>query len=363
MSPLSALDAIHDPIFLVRPDGSIRHRNRAANEAFPSSSLLGERLSPVSPGARAFAQYLSSCAGSNRPFLRAIDLIRGNSVSRYRCRGSLMREGTSGASHILLHLLPGRDLRVRPNQSRARTRLPTPLRTAVQDPGEIRSRVDRERDRALLQLYRTHHDERRSLARDLHDQVGQHIVGLKLNARAISEHLPGDEGRQRLEQLERQLDAMALDLHDVALRLRPAALDDFGLGVAIRHLLDEWGAASGLQTEIAVTGTNPHLPSILELTLYYACKEALTNAVKHATGATHLGVTLHYGPSAVTLTVEDDGAGFPHPAYDGETPHRPLGLMGLRERLDLVGGELSVESSPGEGSTVIARVPREWGAA
>lgn len=215
-----------------------------------------------------------------------------------------------------------------------------------------------------MHLYRTHHDQRLSLARDLHDQVGQHIVNLKMNARAISAHLPTDDGRRRLEQLERQLDIMARDLHDVALRLRPTALDDFGLGVAARHVLEEWAAASGLRTEFVVTGADPALPAMVELTLYYVCKESLTNAVKHATGASRLGVTLHYGPASVTLTVEDDGAGFlPPDGPDGQVGPQSLGLIGLRERLDLVGGELHVESSPGEGATVIARVPRTWGAA
>jgi signal transduction histidine kinase len=134
-------------------------------------------------------------------------------------------------------------------------------------------------------------------------------------------------------------------------QLRPAALDDFGLPAALTRLAATVSEQSGTQVDLEAHLGEQRLAGEVETTLYRIVQEALTNVVKHAE-ATRASVTLTRKPGSVVAVVEDDGRGFDVAAANGG-----LGLIGMRERLAVVGGRLSIEASPGSGTTLVAEVP------
>lgn len=199
--------------------------------------------------------------------------------------------------------------------------------------------------------------ERRRIARELHDQMGQHLVGLGLALRRLRQ--PGVTAHD-VERLTSRLEAltqtMVSDVHHLALELRPPSLDDFGLLAAVSHYADTVASRAGLQIEIQCSQT-PRLDPSVETTVYRIIQESLTNVVKHAT-ATRVSVILERRDTQLVAIVEDNGAGFDAPAMLlGRVPGRGLGIGGMMERAALVDGALDIESSPGHGTTVYLRVP------
>ena len=194
-------------------------------------------------------------------------------------------------------------------------------------------------------------EERRRLALELHDETGQALTSILLGLKAIGGAETKEDAR-RAEADVRGLVVQALqDVRALAVELRPSALDDFGLGPAVERLAQTFGERSGIGTNVE-THLAVRLTPELETTLYRVVQEALSNVVKHA-GAEHVSVVLAQRESGVAAIIEDDGQGF------DESLIRPdaLGLTGMRERLALVGGTLEIESAPGSGTTVAARVP------
>lgn len=141
------------------------------------------------------------------------------------------------------------------------------------------------------------------------------------------------------------------DVRALAVELRPSALDDFGLGSALERLAHTFGERSGIETNVETRLTG-RLPPEIETTLYRVVQEALSNVVKHA-GAEHVSIVVSHRDDSVAATVDDDGHGFDPATVRDDA----LGLVGMRERLALVGGTLEIESSPGRGTTVAAQVP------
>ncbi len=141
------------------------------------------------------------------------------------------------------------------------------------------------------------------------------------------------------------------DVRALAVELRPAALDDFGLGPAIERLAETFSERSGIETMVEAN-LEERLPPEIETTLYRVVQEALTNVVKHA-GAEHVSIVISSRDRSVAAIVDDDGRGFDA----GDVRADALGLLGMRERLALVGGTLAVESSPESGTTIAAQVP------
>jgi signal transduction histidine kinase len=192
--------------------------------------------------------------------------------------------------------------------------------------------------------------ERRRLARELHDQTGQELTTILLGLKAVEE-AEGDE--ERAEALAAVREQVVDTLHDVrrlAVELRPKALDDFGLVAALEHLRDTFSEQTGIRVELE-SQLGDRLPSDVETALYRIVQEALTNIVKHAQ-ASAVSIVLARSRRAVTAVIEDDGRGFtPGDAGEGQ------GLLGVGERLALLGGKLKIESSPGAGATIVAEVP------
>jgi len=226
---------------------------------------------------------------------------------------------------------------------------------------EIRERRANEgRVRRLLQrLVTVQEDERRRIARDLHDHLGQQMTALRLTLAAIRDR-PADgavaELAQKADELAEQLDA---DVDFLAWELRPAALDDVGLADTLRKFVQEWAAHYGITVDFHTAGLDgQRLPPVIETNLYRIAQEAMNNVYKHAR-ASHLDLILERRGSQVVLILEDDGVGFDAAKATEDVDGKELGLSGMRERATLVGGTLDIETTPGKGTTVFVRVPAQ----
>jgi PAS domain S-box-containing protein len=217
------------------------------------------------------------------------------------------------------------------------------------------ARAEAARQVLLGRLATAQEEERHRLARELHDQLGQNVTALILGLQSLRDAAPArSSARPALQRLQGIADQLGREVHHLALVLRPTALDDIGLQAALANYVEDWSERSGVPADFHAAGFGAgRLPPETETALYRVVQEALTNVHKHAR-ARRASVTLHRLPGRVSAVVEDDGAGFDAEAAPGLGR---LGLSGMRERLALVGGALAVESSPGAGTSVYARVP------
>jgi two-component system sensor histidine kinase UhpB len=221
-----------------------------------------------------------------------------------------------------------------------------------------RQRLARER---LADVVRAQEDERRRIARELHDQAAQALTGLRYrlaHLKRLSDDRAVQDEVDRLVEVSaeagRQIAALARDL-------RPSVLDDLGLVPALRSYVREVAERTGLEVELSTHGAVPRLSSDAETAIFRVVQEALTNVAKHAQ-AEHAWVELTPEAEELLVEVRDDGRGFadptPRPSIDGTTPSG-LGLTGIRERIQLLEGAVQITSAPGEGTRILARVPIE----
>ncbi len=206
------------------------------------------------------------------------------------------------------------------------------------------SRLEAERKRAGSAALRAQEEERTRVARDLHDEVNQSLTGLLLRLEAVREAAP-PELESELADTKALANQAMRELLSLARQLRPTALDDLGLAAAIAGQLDQLSATE-LETDLSEDGDFSDLDSDLQLVVYRVAQEAISNAARHS-GARRIAVALTRAGEDVELEVSDDGRGF---AF--EESQRGLGIAGMRERALLVGAELTIESRPGEGTTV-----------
>lgn len=209
------------------------------------------------------------------------------------------------------------------------------------------------RQRAVEALLSAQDEERTRISRDLHDGVGQALTAISLGLGAV---LDADPSAQRAQLVGvKELVAKTLeDVRRISRDLRPALLDELGLEAAVTHFARELAERSG--TEIDVLARLPQrLPRSAEAAVYRVVQEALTNVARHAR-ATHASVVLTASGDRLHLVVEDNGDGFV-PAEPAATVS--VGLLGMRERVELLGGTLRLESTPGRGTIISARVPLE----
>jgi two-component system, NarL family, sensor histidine kinase UhpB len=216
--------------------------------------------------------------------------------------------------------------------------------------------IEAERRRSGQAVLRAQEQERRRLARDLHDEVNQALTAMLLRLEALAQDAPPARAGEVAE-LKRLAGEAMEELLSLARQLRPTALDDHGLAAAIEAQLNRFAAQTGVETQITVEGDPARLDEDVQVAVYRTAQEALANAGRHA-GARRVEVDLSVGESGAALRVSDDGAGFdpsrPGDRGGGETG---LGLHGMAERARLAGGELDVRSSPGSGTTVTLRLP------
>jgi signal transduction histidine kinase len=194
--------------------------------------------------------------------------------------------------------------------------------------------------------------ERRRLARELHDETGQALTSILLGLRAVEEARSPDHMRTAASDLRELVVGTLQDVRRLAVQLRPKALDDFGLVAAVEHLVQTFSEATSIRVDLEAQLGEKRLPAEVETTLYRIVQEALTNIVKHAE-ASRVSILLVRRNGTATVVIEDDGRGF-DPA---ELREEGMGIIGMRERVELHEGRLTVESTPGSGATLVAEVP------
>ncbi|MBA2505404.1 MAG: sensor histidine kinase [Thermoleophilaceae bacterium] len=211
-------------------------------------------------------------------------------------------------------------------------------------------RIAGERNRSTSLVMRAQEEERKRLARDLHDQVNQSLTGVVLRLQAISHDADPKLAGELLEAKALATQAME-ELITLARQLRPTALDDHGLVPAIGGQVRRFSEQTGIEAELLTRGELGELTPDRETAIYRVAQEALANVARHS-DASKVEVALAGAPNgSIALTIRDDGRGFA--ARDGGG----MGLGGMGERARLVGGELSVESHVGEGTRVTLRIP------
>jgi signal transduction histidine kinase len=214
------------------------------------------------------------------------------------------------------------------------------------------------RGQLLRKIITAQEEERRRIARELHDEAGQALTSLLIGLRAMEKSASLKEVHTLAADLRKTV-AQTLDqVHDLALELRPSVLDDLGLVPALARYIESCPGRFGFQADFVTVGMNGRrLPREAETVLYRIVQEALTNVARH-TSANQVSVLLQRRRDAVVLVIEDDGEGFDVAQVMASAERRErLGLYGMEERASLVDGHLTVESSPETGTTITVEIP------
>jgi len=225
---------------------------------------------------------------------------------------------------------------------------------------EERLRTSHEQLRSLsAHLESVREEEKRKIARDLHDETSQVLSSLTAHLEAAIGTLPA--GSNKTETILRKAQTLSVtildELHKLIYELRPSLLDELGLVAAISALVDSHLKVAGVKVSFKSTGRVRRLPPSLEIALFRVIQEAFNNIVKHAQ-ASNATVTVRFKKDSITVRIKDDGIGFDAQEATGSTD-KPcgLGLLGMRERVELVNGSLVIKSSPGHGTEVNIEVP------
>jgi PAS domain S-box-containing protein len=220
-----------------------------------------------------------------------------------------------------------------------------------------RAEAERARTELLGRLVFAQEDERRRIAREMHDQFGEQLTALALRIRLLKDACRDAELAAHVAAIESIAKRLDDDVDQLVWQLRPTALDDLGLRAALSNYIQDWSARVGIPATLHSSGLlDDRLPADTETALYRIAQEALTNVAKHAE-ATNVEVILERRGNSVLLVVEDNGKGFETDA--SEAPGHGFGLVGMRERAALVGAVLEIESSPGMGTAVFVRMTAE----
>jgi signal transduction histidine kinase len=247
-------------------------------------------------------------------------------------------------------------------------RILTPIRTAITIADQCRlvqfvlrdvteeRKHQRRRDNFTTYVLRGEEEQRRQLAREIHDDSIQALISVCHHLDSVPHRTTLPVGTlTALEQARERVEQTVQGLRDLARGLRPSTLDDLGLVVTLRTLVDELGERTGMQTQLQVHGNECRLATEIEAGLFRITQEALRNVERHAS-AKRVQVDLTFGPEA-EIIVRDDGKGFDVDNAQKGGAHAGLGLVGLRERATLLRGQLEIRSSLGNGTTVIVHVP------
>ena len=220
-------------------------------------------------------------------------------------------------------------------------------------PGEADQAL-REAKSLARRLVEVQENERRSIARELHDEAGQALASLRYGLRLLEREIDqGASATERVAELMQRTDAVIDSLHRLVADLRPASLDHLGLEASLRQYARSAAGKFGLDVRFKARGFgNGRLPQAVETALYRVVQEAMANVVRHAQAA-RVDVLLEHRGERVMVMIEDDGVGF---VPDRVRGGRHFGLLGLKERAESLGGTLTLESTLGGGTTVVVEV-------
>lgn len=213
------------------------------------------------------------------------------------------------------------------------------------------------RTEMLARTISAQENERRRIARDLHDEVGQSLTSLLVGLRNVSDADSLEAARSRVEPLRDVASTVLDDIKRLARGLRPSVLDDLGLAPALERLVQDFGRTHGLDVSLEINGlTGSRLPEQHEVTVYRIVQESLTNIAKHAQ-ATTVNVAIERLGDELKIAIQDDGRGFVVASAKQMISEGHLGLTGMRERAALLGGWLTIQSQPGQGTQTVSGLP------
>jgi signal transduction histidine kinase len=232
------------------------------------------------------------------------------------------------------------------------------LTAAQRTAQEAVARRDALRGELLRRSVSAQEEDRKRIARELHDEIGQTLSGLAAGLRGVQQSLNGDVNRvgRQLQQLE-QMTTRAIDeLSYLVADLRPSLLDDMGLSAALGWYVEQVNRRGPTRVELVIEGPAARLPPDVETTFFRITQEALTNVIRHAQ-AKRAEVTLVCEGKLARLRISDDGKGFDPASVMADELRSGWGLAGVQERVQLVGGACHIESAPGHGTTVTVEIP------
>lgn len=352
-------DAIPMLVSFVDSDHRYRFVNRAYSEWFARrrEDVTGKHLSEVL-GEAAYESVLpeieKALSGEEVTFERVVPYRTGKRFAR----ANYIPQFDAATGHVIGFHAFVQDVSAQREAEEALHRSKLELEARVKERTRALEKATADRVAILRQLVNAQEDERQRIARDLHDELGQKMMALRLKLAAIQKTCaPGKNTYEQIDevrQFARQLDA---DIDFLAWRFRPAVLDDLGLVAALDQYIGQWSAHFGIASDFdAKRFGNRRLDPECETAFYRITQEALNNVYKHAR-ATSVSIFLGRKKSGAVLIVEDDGVGFEPDEENSIGAAAGMGLKGMRERLALIGGTLEIESATGEGTTVYATVP------
>jgi len=223
---------------------------------------------------------------------------------------------------------------------------------------------DENRGELLREIFQVQEEERKRIARELHDETTQTLASLAASLEAVSGILPegANEVKTRLRKLQSLSVSILDEIHRLIYELRPTLLDDLGLVAATRWLIENNLEVAGIRANFKTTGRVKRLPTQIETTLFRLIQEAINNIMKHAQ-AKNADVTLRFQKNAIRGHIKDDGIGFDvEEAMSSKDRPRGLGLLGMKERAELLSGTFVVHSHDGGGGTEIdVKIPLNGG--
>ncbi len=220
---------------------------------------------------------------------------------------------------------------------------------------EIRRERELLRRQLLERVISTQEDERKRIARELHDSTSQNLTFLMVGIKSLSVNCVSPEMKAEAETL-RSVASQTLDeIHNISMRLRPHVLDDIGLSAALEKLANEWQVHYGIPLDLMIRCGVSRMPTEIETAVYRIIQEALTNISRHA-GASTVSVLIERRQNRILVVIEDNGKGFD---LNGKMGNGHLGLVGMRERAELLDGKLTIESSSDTGTSIYVDIPLE----
>jgi signal transduction histidine kinase len=208
------------------------------------------------------------------------------------------------------------------------------------------------------QVLQAQEEERRRISLELHDVIAQTLTGINVHLAALAKrtrHSP-DEFDLSIAQTQRWVEKSVEVVHQFARELRPAVLDDLGLIPALRTFMKNFTAQTGVRTHLTAFAGVEHLDTVGRTVLFRVAQEALTNVARHAK-ASSVEVSIHKLPDCICMKIKDDGKSFQVQRLMQVKGSKRLGLLGMRERLEMIGGHFDVESAPGKGTTIQTQIP------
>jgi len=209
-----------------------------------------------------------------------------------------------------------------------------------------------------VRLLQIQEDERTRLSRELHDEIGQTLTALRIEiSQAIAAlRAHPDAAEQSLEEARLLAEATVATVRNISLLLRPSLLDDLGLEPALQSLVEDFGRRSGIRSEFSSQDIPEDLPETHRTCIYRVVQEALTNCARHS-AASRVDIRLLLAGGELELGVSDNGKGFSTDVHGAPYGRTGLGILGMRERVAALGGVLSLDTAPGEGTRVTVRLP------